>query len=101
VTGTILTPKPELRHGNFLLHSGNFECPCREVRFAHVSAHRQPSRSGPKSAQERKARPSFDHLIGTSQAHASQIRNLQQLTVADPGSGKVGLGLAGCGAMTA
>ena len=44
---------------------------------------------------------SFDHLIGTSQAHASEIRNLQQLTVADPGSGKVGLGLAGCGAITA
>jgi len=43
---------------------------------------------------------SFDHL-GTSQAHASEIRNLQQLTVADPGSGKVGLGLAGCGAITA
>ena len=44
---------------------------------------------------------SFDHVIGTSQAHASEIRNLQQLTIADPGSGKVGLGLAGCGAITA
>jgi hypothetical protein len=41
-----------------------------------------------------KVATSFDHL-GTSHAHASEIRNLQQLTVADPDSGKVGLGLAG------
>ena len=60
ITGSCLGPSgdgnnSELRKrkratGIFCCTAETLECSCREVRFAHVSGHRQPSRSGPKSA---------------------------------------------------